>query len=83
MCVCVSVSVRLCVCVCVCVCRFYWVFFNCLKSNIQYRSDFQYNFVSVFHFAVMIGVTCTFFNVNCPYLYSHLCVKVLYNVCMF
>ena len=22
------------------------------------------------------------FNVNCPYLYSHLCVYILYNVCV-
>ena len=23
------------------------------------------------------------FNVTCPYLYSHLCVYILYNLCMF
>ena len=31
-----------------------------INSYIQYRSDFWYNFVTVFHFAVMIGVTCAF-----------------------
>ena len=40
------------ICCCCCCC--------CLESLVQYRSDFLYSFVRVFHFAVMIGVTCTF-----------------------
>ena len=77
---------RVCMCmgVCVCAVSFDFVLLNILKSYIEYRSDFWYNFVTVFHFAVMIGVTCTFLLIMQPvHIFILICVSILYNLCMF